>query len=529
MKRIAILFLGLLSSFLAKTQNFSVEEVTPLEYRAVRSVINDRGQLTLESFNSDTWILSNASFTIVLDTLTLTANWGNHSSPVISADAEGNILLAAPVEGTLQFGKFGTIVNTGTSVMLVKFNWKSGIKWVKAWPYTSRVDIIDISENSTPTLVSLSVYDAIEVDGKEVTGDGSHANAPSILVTRLNKHGDVSQMVEGKCNNNGEAHLGNAVLDSEKSIIFSAIVNGEFQVGGKKVSFNKWDYMVTKVDSTGSTEWMRHIDHQSSPRNEGIRVITDKNDEIYVAGVFENDLTLDGILLPKTGFFFDDVFLARLDASGRSIWARSFSSTSESGFVYSYIDLNDEPVVIVSYADDLTFDEGNTTIDALRTKVTPDRCAVAIGHNRSGQLLEINRLSTYEGIAFFSAAKRDSLLLLTGQSDENIITDVDTIRNKSYSWALTNALTKARSSSIFEEKNTCDWDGYSNPYGNNFNIVSANGNYSVVLSDIQGNKIRSWNHCEMDLYQATLGLTTGIYVITLSNQTSRYSTKIFKP
>ncbi|HKW15274.1 MAG TPA: SBBP repeat-containing protein, partial [Candidatus Krumholzibacteria bacterium] len=93
-----------------------------------------------------------------------------------------------------------------------------------------------------------------------------------------------------------------------------------FAVGGGNI-------FVAKFNSAGTYQWARRFGHVS-PTNgvlaDGEAIALDTAGNIYLYGVFDGDIDIDGFILGTTGP--RDIFLTKLDPTGEAIWYQHFLS-----------------------------------------------------------------------------------------------------------------------------------------------------------------------------------------------------------
>jgi hypothetical protein len=125
------------------------------------------------------------------------------------------------------------------------------------------------------------------------------------------------------------------------------------------ISKGKADAFLMDMDVNGNLNWIKQI---GGPGNEGGYAITpDGENNIYLTGIFQDTLNFDGILLVSRGDY--DIFIAKLDNTGNTIWVNQAGGTGEDLGISITKDSFENIYVTGSYEDTATF--GDTTVSSL--------------------------------------------------------------------------------------------------------------------------------------------------------------------
>jgi len=110
----------------------------------------------------------------------------------------------------------------------------------------------------------------------------------------------------------------------------NVVVVGQFQSsadfgGGPLTSAGGRDIFIAYFDATGAHQWSRRFGGASD--DEGYSVAFDANGFVIVGGRFRGKMSLGGPII-DTHTYFNDIFVAKYDASGNHVWSRGFGDTS---------------------------------------------------------------------------------------------------------------------------------------------------------------------------------------------------------
>ncbi|MEM0999545.1 MAG: T9SS type A sorting domain-containing protein [Bacteroidota bacterium] len=147
------------------------------------------------------------------------------------------------------------------------------------------------------------------------------------------------------------------VTATNQDYVVAGIFTGSANFSGTTVTGSANESIfVCRYDSSGALQWATAFSNSEDLELGGIAA--GSNNEVYLAGTFEENLSLGSTLL--TNIDDENGFLARLDGSGNVVWALNIES-SEEGSV-SAVGVNGAGTVAIAgnFEDDLVL--GSTTI-----------------------------------------------------------------------------------------------------------------------------------------------------------------------
>lgn len=125
------------------------------------------------------------------------------------------------------------------------------------------------------------------------------------------------------------------------------------------ISNGGYDMFCMDMDVDGNLNWVKQMG--GSGRDQGYAITTDDDYNIYLTGIFQDTLNFDGILLVSRGDY--DIFIAKLDITGNTIWVNQAGGTGEDLGLSITADSFENVYVTGSYEDTVTF--GDTTVSSL--------------------------------------------------------------------------------------------------------------------------------------------------------------------
>jgi DNA-binding beta-propeller fold protein YncE len=143
----------------------------------------------------------------------------------------------------------------------------------------------------------------------------------------------------------GDGSLGLAIATDQAG---AAVVGGDYEGA-------EWcDAFVSKVDGSGSPAWNHR--YSSDPCSGAEGVATNSAGDVWVTGAFESSLNAGGWKLSSTGS--TTIFILRLNGSGEHVWAKAFGGQGQDFGWAIAVDPNDNVVVAGSFSEAVDFGGG---------------------------------------------------------------------------------------------------------------------------------------------------------------------------
>jgi hypothetical protein len=258
----------------------------------------------------------------------------------ITADLNGNVY----VTGTYVTAKIGfgtdSLVNVGSAdIFTVKYDPAGNVLWAKSAGGSSGDNSRSISIDPSGNILITGYYQSATINfGSTALTNTNNSGSPTdIFVTKYDASGNVLwAQTAGSMNSNEEATSISADING------NILVAGNFQ--GGHITFagitltnpDSANFMampkaifIVKFDAAGSVIWAKSP--LGTTANAGSSLLsTDASGNIYLTGNFTSkNLMFDSITLTNTdsipmfGNGTQEIFVAKYDASGNAIWAKS--------------------------------------------------------------------------------------------------------------------------------------------------------------------------------------------------------------
>jgi hypothetical protein len=242
----------------------------------------------------------------------------------MAVDLSGNVYITGSFRSSsITFGATTfTSPGTTTHMYLAKYDAIGNVVWAKDAIGSSNEGYCITSDPSGNVYLAGVFNNTMSFGSFTVTSAG----ILDIFIAKLDPSGNVIWL---KTAGGTTSEFPEAItLDNTGNIYLAGkYTSGMFTSGSFTVSnTNLFDMFVAKFDASGNTLWLKNA---STSQNEGATAIScDVAGNIYVGGFFtESTFVLGTSTLTNVNAGFEDLFLAKYDASGNVIWAKSAGSS----------------------------------------------------------------------------------------------------------------------------------------------------------------------------------------------------------
>lgn len=153
----------------------------------------------------------------------------------------------------------------------------------------------------------------------------------------------------------GGARIAGIATDREGNVVVAGSFTGTLSFGGEPlVSAGEDDVFVAKLDRTGKHLWSKRFGGPGYQDATSVAVADDG--DVIVAGTLDQKADFGGDVLVSAGMI--DLFCARLDANGKHLWSRRFGDEREQEAGAMAVDRDGSVVLVGSYEGTLDFGSG---------------------------------------------------------------------------------------------------------------------------------------------------------------------------
>jgi hypothetical protein len=218
-------------------------------------------------------------------------------------------------------------------------------------------------ENDFPTSIAVDGDDNVLFGGHSVgpidfgAGALPPAGALDVLVAKWSPEGNL---VWASRFGGAEAQvLFGIAADSAGNVVVAGSFRGSIDFGGGPLaSAGAGDIYVAKLDPSGKHLWSKAF--TGGDEETAHRLALDADDNILLGGQFEGTITFGGGSLTSAGG--SDIFVVKLDPTGKYAWNKSFGSASGDSYINTLAAASDGGAVIAgSFTDTIDFGGGPLT------------------------------------------------------------------------------------------------------------------------------------------------------------------------
>jgi len=290
----------------------------------------------------------------------------------VAIDAAGNIFLTGYFQGTINLGD-GILTNEGTeNGFVAKFDPAGGLLWSShlVGPGSIRPADVAVDAATGDVIVGGDFTESIDFGNGSVTSSG--AGDPDVFLVKLAGATGTS-LWRRDYGDTSDQHLGAVAVDPAGNIVAGGYFRGEMTLGNTTLTGSSGanTAFVARLDAAGNTSWAK-----SSGSAGGAMlfdVATDQAGSIVVTGYVGGDIDLGcGNSRNEAGA---DAFLAKLTSVGHCSWSKTFPGDGDVFGTNVAIDKDDQ-VIMAGYFDQTLYVDGDPlpghlTYDMMLIRLTP--------------------------------------------------------------------------------------------------------------------------------------------------------------
>ncbi|MEP7119309.1 MAG: hypothetical protein ABJE95_00125 [Byssovorax sp.] len=250
----------------------------------------------------------------------------------VAVDPAGNVIITGRAVGAVDFGG-GVPVPTpsgGNNVFVARFDTNGNHLWSKTFG-----DDGDQTAYSVATTPAGDVVLAGELTGIIDFGGITVASAGGVdvFVAKLAGGSGAPMWAHAYGDDTHDQSASGVAVGSDSSVVITGSMVGKCNFGGANLDAkNSLNVFVAKLHPDGSHDWS-HDYGSDMDRQVATGVAVDPAQNILVVGYFGGDLSFADMATTLHGTdltsFTTDIFVAKLAADGKGVWARSFGDLSD--------------------------------------------------------------------------------------------------------------------------------------------------------------------------------------------------------
>ncbi|MEJ7731888.1 MAG: hypothetical protein WKG00_22095 [Polyangiaceae bacterium] len=236
----------------------------------------------------------------------------------VALDVNGNVFVGGELEGTASFGGVDLVSAGSTDGFVAKLGGNDGHEmWSRRFgdgaPQSVEALVIDGDGNAA---VTGAIDGNVDFGGGPLLGFGGD----DIYLAKLAGASGAHMFARRYGDASGSQH-GAALTRVGQDVVMVASFIGTIDFGDTTVhSAGGSDLVVVRCDATGVPEWARQFG--STGDQFAAALTSDAGGNLVVAGPFTGTVSFGGAPLVSAGE--DDVYMAKLDATGNHVWSRRY-------------------------------------------------------------------------------------------------------------------------------------------------------------------------------------------------------------
>ncbi len=274
-----------------------------------------------------------------------------------AVDSEGNVYSLGDFEGLVSFGGDPLLATPSKAdISLAKHDRYGNPVWSRRYGDSSNQYGAKILVDAQGNLIVLGrIFGKADFGGGELKGEG----AGDLIIVKLDSDGNHiwSRSYGDKDPDRAER----IVVDSQGDVILTGSFTTAVDYGsGTFTSAGMRDAFVLKLDgATGAHVFSRQIGGVGDDYGVGVGV--DANDNVVIAGRFQDTIDLGGDLTSSGG---SDIYVAKLSPIGAPLWSESFGGDGEDGAHDLAVASDTSNIVLLGYMSETVDFGGDPLVSA---------------------------------------------------------------------------------------------------------------------------------------------------------------------
>jgi hypothetical protein len=242
----------------------------------------------------------------------------------IATDGAGNVLVTGIFDGSVDFGGGALTGAGGADIFVAKYDPTGKHLWSKRFgDADQQLSYCVAADGQGNVLMTGNFSGAVDFGGGVLTG-GADAFSPDIFVA---KYDPTGKHLWSKRFGDAGSQTGTGVAaDAQGNVLVTGDFAGSVDFGGGVLtSAGGADVFIAKYDPTGKHLWSKRFgdaDHQG-----GTGVAVDGLGNVLVTGSLAGAADFGGGALTSAGSV--DLFVAKLDPTGKHLWSKRFGDASD--------------------------------------------------------------------------------------------------------------------------------------------------------------------------------------------------------
>jgi hypothetical protein len=280
-------------------------------------------------------------------------NASGQQGNAVAFDKDGNIYIAGSFQGAIDLGA-GSLTSAGSDdVFIAKLDPKGKLLWGKQFGGPSSETALYIGVDDLGY-----VYAAGTFAGSVDFGSGLLTSAGGNDIFILGLDTDGSQLWSKRAGDVGSDSVGSMAVDLDGNVYLTGRFNATIDFGGGLLTgAGADDVFAVKLDSFGDPLWARSAGDALS--QSGAAIAVDALGNAFLGGDFQGSLDLGSGSMTSAGA--SDIFVAMLDGAGGPVWTQRFGDVADQHLSALAVDASGSVIVTGQFQGGIDFGVGAHT------------------------------------------------------------------------------------------------------------------------------------------------------------------------
>jgi hypothetical protein len=300
-------------------------------------------------------VLSNQSFSQTYQWAKIAAGDGFDYGNSITTDDSGNVYISGQFEYDCNFGT-KTVSTAGQhDIFIAKYNSAGTLMWVKSAGSTDGDAGYGVGLDANRNVYMTGEFEKTchwtQTDSATVGG----SNINNIFISKYDNNGNLLWLRNVVSSGDGRGRA--LVTDTAGNSYFTGTFAHTAAFGNINISYNGYtDAFLAKYDKDGNAIWVRKAGGSSEDKGKG--VVLDGMGNVLLCGTFTNSANISGHTISAVGLY--DSFIVKYDTSGNYQWVAKAGGTDTTKVAGITCDNDGNSYVTGYFIDTATF--GTTTL-----------------------------------------------------------------------------------------------------------------------------------------------------------------------
>jgi len=439
----------------------------------------------------------------------------------ITTDTFGNVYTTGIFTGTVSFDSFTLNTSTKPTTFVVKQDTDGNVLWAKKFADVNEQEIVyarEIAIDTQNNVYTAGYFHSTADFGGIVLTKESNTGFNAFIV-KQNDSGDV--LWAKKIGDTGSVTTNKLATDSSDNIYITGYFSGTINLDGITSVNATPGYpkgFLLKLDTSGEVIWVKYFGEENHISSVGHTINVDNTGNVYLAGHFEGAFDFDSITIPNQSI---KKFILKMNSNEEVLWIKTFDTTSTSGRFQNIVTDDIGNIYMVGgFNGTIYFDDIFVSISSL------GQDAIVLKIENNGEVRWVDRFGSWSAdLATGVTINSEDEISVVGNFRGDVLF-FDTILSSQDQNTSTFIIKFVLENMSTDQNQISQLRTYPNPTRNilTINISDKDVNLSAEITNLLGQKIKTFKNINNTQNLDISDLSTGIYLLNLINQNGEKQT-----